>query len=262
MDNPGRTAAAQVGENRRRPIAAPQPSAPSTAGRHRCVNDRALRDNSDCDARIRVAGRRSLGLWITKRRFCKLFEYHMDFCRRSSTLRLYVAADGASRGWPVENFVGKDSRTLIPGIRRPNLFIHFQESSIGKESGAAGFAPAAGAVLEAQCRAARRAPRCRRPASPLYPWIKALHIVAVVELDGGALLPAAALRLSRRARRRRASELSETFKVMEARLLRQIMRPAMIATWLFGMLLALTPGRRLLGKPTAGSTSSSRRCWC
>ena len=38
------------------------------------------------------------------------------------------------------------------------------------------------------------------------------------------------------------SEMSETFKVMELRLLKQIMRPAMIATWLFGILLLLTPG--------------------
>jgi protoporphyrinogen IX oxidase len=35
---------------------------------------------------------------------------------------------------------------------------------------------------------------------------------------------------------------SERFKVMERRLLKQIMTPAMIATWLFGILLILTPG--------------------
>jgi putative membrane protein len=35
---------------------------------------------------------------------------------------------------------------------------------------------------------------------------------------------------------------SERFKVMERRLLRQIINPAMIATWLFGVLLVLTPG--------------------
>ena len=34
------------------------------------------------------------------------------------------------------------------------------------------------------------------------------------------------------------SELSETFKVMERRLLRAIINPAMIATWVFGLLLA------------------------
>jgi len=35
---------------------------------------------------------------------------------------------------------------------------------------------------------------------------------------------------------------SERFKVMERRLLRQIINPAMIATWVFGILLVLTPG--------------------
>ena len=35
---------------------------------------------------------------------------------------------------------------------------------------------------------------------------------------------------------------SERFKVMESRLLKQIMNPAMIATWVFGILLILTPG--------------------
>jgi protoporphyrinogen IX oxidase len=38
------------------------------------------------------------------------------------------------------------------------------------------------------------------------------------------------------------SEPSEVFKLMERRLLRAIMNPAMIATWLFGITLLLTPG--------------------
>ena len=38
------------------------------------------------------------------------------------------------------------------------------------------------------------------------------------------------------------SDRSETFKVMERRLLRGIMTPAMLATWVFGLLLAATPG--------------------
>jgi putative membrane protein len=38
------------------------------------------------------------------------------------------------------------------------------------------------------------------------------------------------------------SDLSETFKVMERRLLRGIMTPAMLATWIFGLLLAAIPG--------------------
>lgn len=38
------------------------------------------------------------------------------------------------------------------------------------------------------------------------------------------------------------SDLSATFKVMESRLLRGIMTPAMLATWCFGLLLAEIPG--------------------
>ncbi len=41
---------------------------------------------------------------------------------------------------------------------------------------------------------------------------------------------------------RPGSAESERFKVMERRLLRQIINPAMIATWTFGILLVLTPG--------------------
>ena len=39
-----------------------------------------------------------------------------------------------------------------------------------------------------------------------------------------------------------ASDASETFKVMERRLQRGIMTPAMLATWAFGLALAATPG--------------------
>jgi putative membrane protein len=38
------------------------------------------------------------------------------------------------------------------------------------------------------------------------------------------------------------SDKSETFKIMERRLLRAIINPAMIAAWIFGILLVLTPG--------------------
>src|SRR3546814_17773796 len=38
------------------------------------------------------------------------------------------------------------------------------------------------------------------------------------------------------------SNQAETFKIMERRLLRGIMNPAMIATWIFGISLLLTPG--------------------
>lgn len=75
---------------------------------------------------------------------------------------------------------------------------------------------------------------------PFYPWVKALHIISVVAWMAGLLyLPRLFVY---HAAATPGSETSETFKVMERRLLGAIMNPAMIATYLFGILLALTPG--------------------
>jgi putative membrane protein len=72
-----------------------------------------------------------------------------------------------------------------------------------------------------------------------YPWIKALHILAVIAWMAGLLyLPRLFVY---HATARAGSETAETFKVMERRLERAIMTPAMIATWLFGLLLASSP---------------------
>jgi putative membrane protein len=74
-----------------------------------------------------------------------------------------------------------------------------------------------------------------------YPWTKALHVIAMVSWMAGLLyLPR--LFVYHAERGASCSELSETFKVMERRLLRLIMNPAMIATWVFGLMLAFTPG--------------------
>lgn len=74
----------------------------------------------------------------------------------------------------------------------------------------------------------------------VYPWTKSLHVVSVISWMAGLLylprlfvyhcawLP--------------GSETSQQFKVMERRLLRFIMNPAMIATYIFGTALAFTPG--------------------
>jgi putative membrane protein len=76
--------------------------------------------------------------------------------------------------------------------------------------------------------------------APAYPWIKAMHIVSVVAWMAGLLyLPRLFVYHAAAAR---GSELSETFKTMERRLLRGIMNPAMIAAYVFGALLLLTPG--------------------
>ena len=76
--------------------------------------------------------------------------------------------------------------------------------------------------------------------SGAYPWIKSFHIVSVVAWMAGLLyLPRLYVYHSMAPV---ASELSETFKVMERRLLRGIMTPAMLATWGFGLLLVATRG--------------------
>lgn len=69
----------------------------------------------------------------------------------------------------------------------------------------------------------------------LYLWIKALHVVAVIAWMAGLLyLPRLFVYHAEAAT---GSEKSETFKVMERRLLRAILNPAMVATWVFGLWL-------------------------
>lgn len=70
----------------------------------------------------------------------------------------------------------------------------------------------------------------------LYPWLKALHVIAVIAWMAGIFyLPRLFVY---HAESVPGSDKSETFKVMERRLLRAIMNPAMIATWVFGLLVA------------------------
>ena len=69
----------------------------------------------------------------------------------------------------------------------------------------------------------------------MYEWIKALHVIAVIAWMAGMLyLPRLMVYHSVS---EVGSEQSETFKVMERRLLRAIMNPAMIVTWLAGLWL-------------------------
>ena len=74
----------------------------------------------------------------------------------------------------------------------------------------------------------------------LYEWIKAFHIIAVIAWMAGMLyLPRLFVYHSVA---EMGSPQSETFKVMERRLLRAIINPAMIATWIFGLWLAWQGG--------------------
>lgn len=71
-------------------------------------------------------------------------------------------------------------------------------------------------------------------------WIKALHIIAVIAWMAGLLyLPRLFIY---HANAEPGSEMSETFKVMERRLLRAIMTPAMIAVVLTGALMLTAAG--------------------
>ena len=69
-----------------------------------------------------------------------------------------------------------------------------------------------------------------------YPWLKAFHVVAVIAWMAGIFyLPRLFVYHAGSAI---GSEKSETFKVMEQRLLAAIMTPAMVATWVLGLMLA------------------------
>ena len=73
-----------------------------------------------------------------------------------------------------------------------------------------------------------------------YPWTKAFHIIAMVAWMAGMLyLPRLFVYHCDVAR---GSLESERFKMMERKLFKQIVNPAMIATFGFGILLVLTPG--------------------
>lgn len=70
----------------------------------------------------------------------------------------------------------------------------------------------------------------------MYEWIKALHVLAVISWMAGLLyLPRLFVY---HANAVKASETSETFKIMERRLLKAIMTPAMIVAWITGLYIA------------------------
>lgn len=71
----------------------------------------------------------------------------------------------------------------------------------------------------------------------LLAYIKAFHVIAIIAWMAGLLyLPRLFVY---HAAAKPGSEQSETFKTMEHRLLRYIMTPAMIVTWLLGIVLVL-----------------------
>jgi len=76
--------------------------------------------------------------------------------------------------------------------------------------------------------------------SGLYLWLKAFHVIAVIAWMAGMLyLPRLFVY---HCEAEAGSRQSETFKVMERRLLHAIINPAMIATWVLGLWLAFDGG--------------------
>jgi len=74
-----------------------------------------------------------------------------------------------------------------------------------------------------------------------YPWAKALHIVSVIAWMAGLFyLPR--LFVYHVEEVGSGSDTDQLFQTMEKRLLKAIMNPAMISTWIFGLCLVLTPG--------------------
>jgi putative membrane protein len=69
----------------------------------------------------------------------------------------------------------------------------------------------------------------------VYHWVKALHVISVIAWMAGLLyLPRLFVY---HVAAENGSDKAETFKIMERRLLRAIMTPAMLASWLFGLTL-------------------------
>tara|TARA_B100001971_G_C18214964_1_gene553210 strand:- start:269 stop:769 length:501 start_codon:yes stop_codon:yes gene_type:complete len=68
-----------------------------------------------------------------------------------------------------------------------------------------------------------------------YDWIRSLHIISIISWMAGMLyLPRLFVY---HVDAKKGSELSETLKIMERKLLRYIMNPAMILSWAFGLMM-------------------------
>lgn len=75
----------------------------------------------------------------------------------------------------------------------------------------------------------------------IYPYAKSLHVMAVISWMAGLFyLPR--LFVYHAEREPNGAEPVASFVIMEQKLLRLIMNPAMIATWLSGLCLVATPG--------------------
>ena len=76
-----------------------------------------------------------------------------------------------------------------------------------------------------------------------YLLFKSIHLIAVISWVAGLLyLPRIFVYHSEAVANNKSQDLMSTFKIMEKRLFIYIMNPAMIASWIFGILLIYTIG--------------------
>jgi putative membrane protein len=78
--------------------------------------------------------------------------------------------------------------------------------------------------------------------APAYPWIKSLHVVSIIAWMAGLFYLPRLFVNHHQVPVGGGDPRHAHFVGMERRLLRAIMNPSMIASWLFGLLLVLTPG--------------------
>lgn len=77
--------------------------------------------------------------------------------------------------------------------------------------------------------------------SPFYPWLLSFHVMSVIAWMAGLFyLPR--LYVYHTEQVDTDSTTDKLFQTMEQKLFRLIMNPSMISTWIFGILLVMTPG--------------------
>lgn len=77
--------------------------------------------------------------------------------------------------------------------------------------------------------------------SDIYLWTKSLHIMAVISWMAGIFyLPR--LMVHHVEQSKVGTEMDATFQLMQFKLFKVIMNPAMIVTWICGLMLVFTPG--------------------
>ena len=75
----------------------------------------------------------------------------------------------------------------------------------------------------------------------MYPWLKAGHIISVISWMAGIFyLPRLFVHHSEKVEV--PSQTDRLFSIMESKLIKVIMTPAMVTTWGFGLSLAVIPG--------------------